>query len=52
MRDALFLRKLEIVVFKLQDIRTNEVGTKFDRAHVRDRRSLLVNKEFVDPLAM
>ena len=49
--DAFFLRDLKPNVFKLQDLWMSEVGTKLDWPHGWDGRSLLVRKEFVDPLA-
>ena len=49
--DAFFFRELKAGILKLQDLRTNEVGTKLDKLHGQDWRSFLVCREFVDPLA-
>ena len=50
-RDALFLWELKAVIFKLEDLRTSEVGTKLDRPRGRDWRLFLVSRIFVDSLA-
>jgi hypothetical protein len=46
-----FFRELKVGVFKRQDLRTSEVGTKLDMPHMQDWRSFLVCREFVDLLA-
>jgi hypothetical protein len=50
-RNAFFLREQESGIFELHDLRMREVGTNLDRPHRRNRRSFLVNKEFVHPPA-
>ena len=49
---CVYFEELKANILKLQDLRTSEVGTKFERPHEPDWRSFLVCREFVNPLAV